>query len=111
MSCADPIFIHAWWRSGSTYIWSKLRENESCRCYYEPLHEKIAGLNLAAIEGPAEVSVSRALRHPITRTTTSPSTPNFSVLVAFIILPNWLTISIYFNPGKRPIGFAIILTD
>jgi len=61
----QPIFIHAWWRSGSTYIWSKLRENKSCRCYYEPLHERIAGLNLAAVKAPPELEVSRALRHPV----------------------------------------------
>jgi hypothetical protein len=61
----DPIFIHAWWRSGSTYIWSKLRENKSCRCYYEPLHEKNAVLNLAAIKASANIEASRALRHPI----------------------------------------------
>jgi hypothetical protein len=61
----DPIFIHAWWRSGSTYIWLKLRENKSCRCYYEPLHERIADLNLAAIKAAPEIEFSRALRHPI----------------------------------------------
>jgi hypothetical protein len=65
MLSEDPIFIHAWWRSGSTYIWSKLRENKSCRCYYEPLHERIAELNLAAIKAPPELEVSRALRHPV----------------------------------------------
>ncbi len=64
MASRDPIFIHAWWRSGSTYVWSKLRENQSCRCYYEPLHEQIAGLNVAAIEGPPDLKASRALRHP-----------------------------------------------
>src|SRR4029077_2980183 len=60
-----PIFIHAWWRSGSTYIWSKLRENESCICYYEPLHERIADLNLDEIETSPEIQRSKALRHPI----------------------------------------------
>jgi hypothetical protein len=59
-----PIFIHAWWRSGSTYIWSKLRENKSCRCYYEPLHERIADLSLAAVKGEPDFGLSRALRHP-----------------------------------------------
>jgi hypothetical protein len=62
---ADAIFVHAWWRSGSTYIWSKLRENNSCRCYYEPLHERIALLTADAVEAPPEVDVSQALRHPI----------------------------------------------
>jgi hypothetical protein len=61
----QPIFIHAWWRSGSTYVWSKLRENKSCRCYYEPLHERIAGLNLTAIKTDPDIKLGRALRHPI----------------------------------------------
>lgn len=65
MVSENPIFIHAWWRSGSTYVWSKLRENKSDRCYYEPLHEKNAVLNLAAIKASANVEASVALRHPI----------------------------------------------
>jgi hypothetical protein len=60
-----PIFVHAWWRSGSTYIWLKLRENESCRCYYEPLHEGMGSLKLADMEGPPKSDVSQSLRHPI----------------------------------------------
>jgi hypothetical protein len=63
----QPIFIHAWWRSGSTYVWSKLRDNKSCRCYYEPLHERIAGLNLAAVKTDPDVKLSAALRHPVPR--------------------------------------------
>jgi hypothetical protein len=61
----QPIFVHAWWRSGSTYIWSKLRENKSCRCYYEPLHERIAALNLAAVKAFPDITFSQALRHPV----------------------------------------------
>ena len=61
----DLIFIHAWWRSGSTYIWSKLRENKSCRCYYEPLNEKIADLNVVEVKASPDLDVSRNLRHPI----------------------------------------------
>jgi hypothetical protein len=61
----EPIFIHAWWRSGSTYVWSKLRKNRSCRCYYEPFHERIANLSLAVIKTDPDVNLSRQLRHPI----------------------------------------------
>jgi hypothetical protein len=61
----QSIFIHAWWRSGSTYVWSKLRENKSRRCYYEPLHERIAELDLATIKADPNINLSRALRHPI----------------------------------------------
>jgi hypothetical protein len=61
----DPIFIHAWWRSGSTYVWSKLREKDSCVAYYEPLHEKISYLTPEVVEGPGDIELSRAYRHPL----------------------------------------------
>ena len=61
----QPIFIHAWWRSGSTYVWSRLRDNKSCRCYYEPLHERIAVLNLTAVKTVPDITFSQALRHPV----------------------------------------------
>lgn len=61
----DPIFIHAWWRSGSTYIWSKLRDNEAYVCYYEPLHERIDHLSAEMIEASPETARSITLRHPI----------------------------------------------
>jgi hypothetical protein len=62
---ARPVFIHAWWRSGSTYIWSKLRENESCVCYYEPLHERLANLTPEGVEMSSEIGRSQVLRHPV----------------------------------------------
>jgi hypothetical protein len=62
----QPVFLHAWWRSGSTYVWSKLRENKSCRCYYEPLHERISTLDLTATKKDPDSELSRALRHPTT---------------------------------------------
>lgn len=61
----QAIFLHAWWRSGSTYAWSKLRENKSCRCYYEPLHERISSLTLAVTKRDPDTKLSQALRHPI----------------------------------------------
>ncbi len=65
MSSTDPIFIHAWWRSGSTYIWSKLREKESRRCYFEPLNERIIDLNVTVVEASPEIDDTRNLRHPV----------------------------------------------
>jgi len=61
---ADRIFVHAWWRSGSTYIWSKLRKNGSFICYYEPLHEKNSQLTIDAVEGAANPELVRIFRHP-----------------------------------------------
>ena len=37
-----PIFIHAMWRTGSTYVWKKFRDQPRYRAYYEPLHQNLA---------------------------------------------------------------------
>jgi hypothetical protein len=37
-----PVFIHAWFRSGSTWFWAKLRKDSGIRAYYEPLNEELA---------------------------------------------------------------------
>ncbi|MDX1621250.1 MAG: glycosyltransferase [Nitriliruptorales bacterium] len=39
-----PIFVHALFRTGSTFLWSALRTSPHHRAYYEPLHEALAGL-------------------------------------------------------------------
>jgi hypothetical protein len=64
MVSGAPIFIHAWWRSGSTYVWSKLRENDSCRCYFEPLNPSLADLNRTTVESPPDVDDTQNFRHP-----------------------------------------------
>lgn len=61
----SAIFVHAWWRSSSTYVWSRLRRDPALCCYYEPLHEQLASLDPVALDGPAETEVSRLLRHPL----------------------------------------------
>jgi glycosyltransferase involved in cell wall biosynthesis len=35
---APSIFLHASWRTGSTWFWGKFRELPETLCYYEPLH-------------------------------------------------------------------------
>ncbi len=43
------IFIHSLFRTGSTYIWNKLRQNGHYYCYYEPFHpnlSKVTGENI-----------------------------------------------------------------
>lgn len=60
----SAIFIHAWFRSSSTYIWSKLRQNESLLCYYEPLHESISGLTAASSAEAPNATFLRSMRHP-----------------------------------------------
>lgn len=58
-----PIFVHAFWRTGSTYIWKKFRDRPEYRAYYEPLHEL-----LIKPKGAILAELSRrdrgALRHP-----------------------------------------------
>ncbi len=40
-----PIFIHSLFRTGSTYIWNKFRQNDRYYCYYEPLHQDFVSLS------------------------------------------------------------------
>jgi hypothetical protein len=64
----EPIFIHAWWRSGSTYLWAKLRESESYRCYFEPLNPSIADLKLTTVNRLPDSDDTQNLRHPTLKT-------------------------------------------
>jgi len=59
-----PVFIHAWWRSSSTYVWSKLRKDDSLCCYYEPLNERIAKLDKDSADALLSVEDSARLKHP-----------------------------------------------
>lgn len=50
-----PVFIHAWFRSGSTWFWTKLRADNGIRAYYEPLNEELAVWTPEAIRrGPTK---------------------------------------------------------
>jgi hypothetical protein len=64
MLSQTPFFIHAWWRSGSTYVWSKLRTNQSSRCYFEPLNPSIADLTLTTVQLPPDSDDTKNFRHP-----------------------------------------------
>jgi hypothetical protein len=41
----NPIFIHSLFRTGSTYIWNKFRQQKNYHCYYEPFHQNLIFLN------------------------------------------------------------------
>lgn len=58
-----PIFLHGMWRSGSTYVWSKFREQDATLCYFEPLIESLARLTPRRIRRDTPDSVA-ANRHP-----------------------------------------------
>ena len=62
-----PVFLHAGWRSGGTWLWSRFRTLPRTLCYYEPLHEALAGLTPEAIDAlhaAAWRSGHPALRRP-----------------------------------------------
>ncbi len=46
---SPSFFLHTGWRSGGTWIWSRLREHPGVTAYYEPLHEALATLDAAQI--------------------------------------------------------------
>ena len=35
------VFVHSWFRSGSTWYWAKFRNDSRFRAYYEPLNEEL----------------------------------------------------------------------
>jgi len=46
---ASAIFLHAGWRSCGTWLWETLRERDTVRAYYEPLHEDLNRLDRVAL--------------------------------------------------------------
>lgn len=66
-----PVFLHAAWRSNSTFYWMKFRERPDTLCFYEPLHQGLAKLTHRRILGDA-AETAEYLRHP------SPDAPYFT---------------------------------
>ncbi len=52
----DPIWIHAPWRAGSTYVWNKFRSCPKHLAFYEPFHETLETLTHADAEATTETS-------------------------------------------------------
>jgi hypothetical protein len=44
-----PIFLHSSFRTGSTWLWSKFRNNPACYCYYEIFNEMLEDINFKNI--------------------------------------------------------------
>lgn len=59
-----PVFIHAMWRTGSTYIWNKFRENRRYRAYYEPLHEIFIDATSQKLKEAWSDETAFVMRHP-----------------------------------------------
>lgn len=60
-SAAHPVFVHAMWRTGSTFIWQKYRQQDGIRAYYEPLHERLL---YKWVEDTWNPQQAQARRHP-----------------------------------------------
>jgi hypothetical protein len=60
----EPVFLHALWRSGSTYVWSRFREAPGTRAFYDPLNIDLAKLTAAKI-ARITPAASPHLRHPL----------------------------------------------
>jgi hypothetical protein len=43
------IFIHSGWRTGSTYVWTKFRQNGDCMAFYEPFNEFLIEMTKASV--------------------------------------------------------------
>jgi tetratricopeptide (TPR) repeat protein len=61
---ARPVFVHAMWRTGSTYIWSKFREHSQYRAYYEPLHEILIDASAQKLGTAWSDRATEVKRHP-----------------------------------------------
>lgn len=51
----EPVFVHAMFRTGSTFLFGRFRRNERYRCFFEPLNEGLFRLNdwmLSRYSGP-----------------------------------------------------------
>jgi len=58
-----PIFIHALWRTGSTYIWKKFRDQSCYRAYFEPFNELLLH-SREEIEATQPRTITTRNRHP-----------------------------------------------
>ena len=60
---SHPVFIHSLFRTGSTYVWNKFRQNDRYYCYYEPFHQVLAQVNSKNIEYSLSKDYDR-VKHP-----------------------------------------------
>lgn len=64
----NKLFIHSLFRSGSTYFFNKLRQNNEFMCFYEPLHQDLIKLkpdNIDTFWGFTHTSeITKKQNHP-----------------------------------------------
>jgi len=59
----STLFIHALWRTGSTYFWSKYRAQPNCLAYFEPFHEALLDARETVLSDQFQ-ETRQLLRHP-----------------------------------------------
>ena len=60
-----PVFIHSLFRTGSTWLWQKLRDQPGVHAYYEPLHHILLTLTASQREGFVyDDAATGRMRHP-----------------------------------------------
>jgi|GEM_PF-1062425 len=57
------IFIHSLFRTGSTYLWNKFRQDKNYYCFYEPLHHILAQVSTINIQYMMTTDF-KAVHHP-----------------------------------------------
>lgn len=58
------LLINGIWRAGTTYVWSKVRENPDWKCYYEPLHEVLSVYHPSRNDDNLREESWKMMRHP-----------------------------------------------
>lgn len=65
MNTQRPIFIHSQFRTGSTYLWNKFRQDRENCCYYEPFHQDLVKLEPRRPHlWSHDQATTRSMRHP-----------------------------------------------
>jgi len=64
----DDVYIHAMWRTGSTFLISRFRETNACLDFYEPFHEEVGRQDMGGMAARRRrrqhVARQAALNHP-----------------------------------------------
>ena len=118
-----PVFIHSLFRTGSTYVWLKFRNNEQYYCYYEPFNEVLSILTTDVSNLLNKNIAVDVLGHPAIKkryffeyekllTDGVPGVPNFKKSFTFddfycfeehIDLKNYINFLISNTNGKIPV--------
>jgi len=59
-----PLFLHCTWRTGSTYLFSKFRNDERNLCFQEPLHEIFSRSQRDGILSFRSEQLANVMHHP-----------------------------------------------